>query len=231
MTEPLYPSAVREMPEEDRPRERLERLGAEALRDAELLAVLFRTGTREMGAVALADALLRDFGDLRAVARASIEQLMQVKGLGRVKAIEIKAALELGTRLASHTETRRARIQGAEDVSRLLMTRFKQCETEQFKCLLMNTKNEVLKVVDVASGSLDHVDAIPRDVFRQAVRDGVSRVIVCHNHPSGDPEPSRDDLAITKRLVDSGQTLGVSVLDHVIFGDGRYVSLAERNLL
>ncbi|MCX5758567.1 MAG: hypothetical protein NTU83_08690, partial [Candidatus Hydrogenedentes bacterium] len=158
MTEPLYPSAVREMPEEDRPRERLDRLGAEALRDAELLAVLFRTGTREMGAVALADALLRDFGDLRAVARASIEQLMQVKGLGRVKAIEIKAALELGTRLASHTETRRVRIQGAEDVSRLLMTRFKQCETEQFKCLLMNMKNEVLRVVDVASGRRWDID-------------------------------------------------------------------------
>ncbi len=231
MTEPLYPSAVREMPEEDRPRERLERVGAEALRDAELLAVLFRTGTREMGAVALADMLLRDFGGLRAVARASIEQLMKVKGLGRVKAIEIKAALELGTRLVSHTETRRPRIQGAEDVSQLLMTRFKQCETEQFKCLLMNAKNDVVKIVDVASGGLDHVDAIPRDVFRQAVRDGVARVIVCHNHPSGDPEPSRDDLAITRRLVESGQTLGVSVLDHVIFGDGRYVSLAERNLM
>ncbi|HOV73231.1 MAG TPA: DNA repair protein RadC [Candidatus Hydrogenedentes bacterium] len=231
MVELLYPSAVREMPEEDRPRERLERLGPEALRDAELIAVLFRTGTREMGAVALADAVMRHFGNLRAVARASIEQLMEVKGLGRVKAIEIKAALELGRRLVAHTDKDRRRIRNAEDVSSLLMAQFKECETEQFKCLLLNTKNDVVKIVDVASGSLDHVEAVPRDVFRQAVRDGVARVIVCHNHPSGDPEPSRDDLAITKRLVESGHMLGVSLLDHVIFGDGRYVSLAERNLL
>lgn len=227
----MYPSAVREMPEDDRPRERLERLGAEALRDAELLAVLFRTGTREMGAVALADMVLRHFGGLREVACASVEQLMEVKGLGRVKAIEIKAALELGTRLVLHANTRRAKIHSAEDLAAILMARFKQCENECFKCVLLNTRHEVLKIVDVATGGLDRVDAVPRDVFRQAVRDRVPCVIMCHNHPSGDPEPSREDLALTKRLVDSGRTLGVNVLDHVIFGDGRYVSLMERNLL
>lgn len=228
---PVYSSAVREMPQEDRPRERLARLGPEALRDAELIAVLFRTGTRELGAVALAECVVRHFGDLRALARASIEELQQVKGLGSVKAIEIKAALELGMRLAAHTDRDRVKIRSAQDVADLLMVRFKHCETEQFKCLLMNTKHEVLKIVEVSQGGLDGTTAMPRDVFRQAVREGAGAAIVCHNHPSGDPEPSRDDLLLTQRLLQAGEVLGVSLLDHVIFGDDRYVSLKERNLM
>jgi DNA repair protein RadC len=231
MHESTYPSAVREMPEEDRPRERLVRLGPEALRDAELLAVLFRTGTREMGAVALAERLLRHFGDLRSLARASIQELQQVKGLGAVKAIEIKAALELGMRLATHTNRGRVKIHCAQDVADLLMLRFKDAETEQFKCLLLNTKHEVLKIVDVSYGGIDGTIALPGDVFRQAVREGARAVIVCHNHPSGDPEPSRDDIALTKRLGEAAELLGIALLDHVVFGDGRYVSLKERNLM
>ena len=231
MDEPAYSSAVREMPEEDRPRERLARLGPEALRDAELLAVLFRTGTREMGAVALAERVLMHFGDLRSLSRASIEELRQVKGLGAVKAIEIKAALELGLRLAAHTDRQRVRIRSAQDVVDLLMLRFKECETEHFKCVLLNAKHEVLKVLDVSQGGLDGTAALPRDVFRQAVREGACGVIVCHNHPSGDPEPSRDDLSLTKRLADAAAVLGVSLLDHIVFGDGRHVSIKERNLI
>lgn len=231
MSEPTHPSAVREMPEEDRPRERLARLGPEALRDAELLAVLFRTGTRRLGAVALADRVIHHFGDLRGLARASIEELQQVKGLGAVKAVEIKAALELGKRLAAHTQPDRRRIRSAEDVAQLLMIRFKDCETEQFKCLLLSTKHEVQKIVDISQGGLDGTSALPRDVFRQAVREGATAVIVCHNHPSGDPEPSRDDIVLTKRLADAGLLLGVEIVDHVVFGDGCYVSLKERNLM
>ena len=231
MDEPAYSSAVREMPEEDRPRERLARLGPEALRDAELLAVLFRTGTREMGAVALAERVLMHFGDLRSLSRASIEELQQVKGLGAVKAIEIKAALELGLRLAAHTDRQRVRIRSAQDVVDLLMLRFKECETEHFKCVLLNAKHEVMKVLDVSQGGLDGTAALPRDVFRQAVREGACGVIVCHNHPSGDPEPSRDDLSLTKRLADAAAVLGVSLLDHIVFGDGRHVSIKERNLI
>lgn len=231
MKNPQYPTAVREMPPEDRPRERLARLGPEALRDAELIAVLFRTGTREMGAVALAERVIRHFGDLRGLARASVEELQQVKGLGMVKAVEIKAALELGLRLAAHTDIERPKVKTGEDVAKLLMTRFKHCETEEFKAILLNTKNEVLKTVDVSSGGLDATAALPRDVFRQAVRDGASAVIVCHNHPSGDPEPSVHDLDLTRRLSESAQVLGIRLLDHVVFGDGRYVSFEERNLM
>jgi DNA repair protein RadC len=228
LEQPLYASAVRELPEEDRPRERLARLGPEALRDAELIAVLLRSGTRKMGAVALADAALKRFGGLRSLGRASLEELQQVSGLGKVKAIEIQAALELGKRLAEHQQVRPDRIRSAEDVSKLLMLRFKDQETEQFKAIHLNTKNEVQRIVDISSGGLDATLALPRDVFRYAVRDGASGIIVCHNHPSGDPEPSRDDIQLTKRLSEAAELLGMRFLDHVIFGDGRYVSLQER---
>lgn len=228
---PVYPTAVRELPEEDRPRERLARLGPEALRDAELMAILFRTGPKAVGAVALADQVLAHFGNLRSLAHASLEELQQVKGLGHAKAVEIKAGLELGKRLAAYTGRDRTRIRGAEDVANLLMVQFKDYENEHFKCLLLNTKNDLVKVVDVSHGGLDGAMAVPRDVFRQAVRESANAVIVCHNHPSGDPQPSRDDMALTKRLTESGDLLGVRVLDHIVFGDGRYVSFKERKLL
>ena len=231
MEYPQYSTAVRELPPEERPRERLAKLGPDALKDAELIAVIIRSGTREMGAVALAENALRKFGDLRGVARASIEELKTVKGLGEVKAIEIKAALELGKRLAVHTADLRPKITCAEDVSRLLMVPFKDCEIEVFKALLMNPKNEVIKTVDVSRGSLDASVALPREVFRQAIRDGAVSVIVCHNHPSGDPEPSRADIALTRRLHESGELIGIALLDHIVFGDGRYVSLKERNMM
>ncbi len=231
MSDPLHQSSVREMPEEERPRERLDRLGPEALRDAELLAILFRTGTRQLGAVALAERVLQHFNGLRTLARASIEEIQQIPGVGRVKAIETKAALELGKRLADHREPERPRIRSARDVADLLMVRYKDAENEELKCLLLNTKNEVLRVIDVSRGGLDGTSAIPRDVFRQAVREGASAVIVCHNHPSGDPEPSRNDVELTERLAKAAEILGLRLLDHVVFGDGRHVSLKERNLM
>jgi DNA repair protein RadC len=227
----LVSTSVREMPEEERPRERLEQVGAEALRDAELLAILFRTGTRTQGAVSLAETLVKRFGGLRGLSRASLGELQDVVGVGRVKAIEVKAALELGKRLAAFQERGRPRIRGSEDVAKLLMVRYKEYEHEVFKCVLLTTKNEVLSVKDVSHGGLDGTLAAPRDVFRQAVREGASAVICCHNHPSGDPEPSRDDLDLTRRLAEAGDLIGVRVLDHVIFGDGRYVSLKDRGLL
>jgi len=223
-------TAVREMPEDDRPRERIARHGAEALRDAELIAVLFRTGTREAGAVALAERLLKEFGDLRRLAQASIEELQQVKGIGQVKAIELKAALELGRRLAGYARPRQVKFNNARDIADLLMHKFRQYETEHFKSVLLNIKNDVLKVVEVSHGTIDGTLALPGDVFRQAVREGAAGVVVAHNHPSGDPEPSRSDIELTRRLADAARLMNIKLIDHVIFGDGRYVSLKERNL-
>jgi DNA repair protein RadC len=227
----LRSMAVREMPETDRPRERLEQVGAEALRDAELIAVLFRTGTRKQGAVGLADELIRRFGDLRRLSRASLQEMQQVPGVGRVKAIELKAALELGMRLARHQSTGRPKITAARDVFDLLKYDFKEYETERFKTVLLNTKNEVLRVVTVSTGSISETLAAPGDVFREAVRDAAAAIIVCHNHPSGNPEPSQADLRLTQELKKAGEILGVSLLDHVVFGDMRFVSLKERQLM
>lgn len=231
MTRGPYSTSVREMPEEERPRERLARLGPEALRDAELIAILFRTGTRSTGAVALGEEVVRHFGSLRNLARASLEELRQVSGLGDVKAVEIKAALELGKRLATYRERDKTKILSPEDVADILMARFKEYETEHFKCVLLNTKKELIRIVDVSKGGLDTALAVPRDVFRMAVREGASSTIICHNHPSGDPEPSKEDIEITRRLCESGHIIGITVDDHVIFGDGRFVSLRARGLI
>jgi DNA repair protein RadC len=231
MENPFFSTAVRELPPEERPRERLLRLGPEALKDAELIAVLFRSGTRKMGAVALAEQVVRKFKNIRGIAQASIEQLKEVPGLGEVKAIEIKAALELGKRLASHRNEQRDKISSAEDVYRIMLHVFRDREVEMFKALLLNAKNEVIRVSDVSQGGVDATAAMPREVFRDAVRDLAVSIIVCHNHPSGDPEPSRADISLTKRLMEAGEMVGIQVLDHVIFGDSRYVSLKERNLM
>ena len=228
---PYFPSAIGEMPEEERPRERLEKTGAASLRDAELLAILFRTGTSTMGAVKLAETVLNHFGGLRQLSRASLEELQQVKGIGKVKAIEIKSALELGTRLAQFTESKRSRITSAQDVADLLMLRYKDYETEVFKCVLVNQKNDVLKTIEISKGGIDGTMADPKDVFRQAVREGATGLILCHNHPSGDPSPSPEDIEVTQRLQQAGEVLGIRVLDHVIFGDGTFTSLKERNLM
>jgi DNA repair protein RadC len=229
MTRHQQSIAMREMPEDERPRERLARLGAEALRDAELVAILLRTGTRDYSAVAVAEMLIGHFHNIRNLSNASLEEIAAIKGIGRVKAIEVKAALELGKRLAAFSIRDMKRIRGAEDIAKLLMNDYKDAEQEIFKTVLLNTKNMILKIADVSSGGLDATMAQPRDVFRQAVREGAHAVIVCHNHPSGDPEPSRDDISLTKRLDEAATLLGIRFLDHVIFGDGRYVSLKERN--
>mgnify|MGYP006280045375 CR=1 FL=1 len=224
-------TAVREMPEEDRPRERLARLGAEALRDAELVAVLFRTGTNRAGAVEVAERVLREFGNLRRLSNASLEEIQRVHGVGKVKAIELKAALELGKRLAAYRRKNTVKVRGPQDVAEKLMLKFKEYETERFVSVLLNTKNEIVKEVDISRGGIDGTLANPRDVFRAAVREGAAAVIVAHNHPSGDPEPSRMDIELTERLSKAAELLGIPLHDHVILGDERYVSMKERQLM
>ena len=231
MEPPYYSTAVREMPEDERPRERLARLGPEALRDAELLAILFRTGTKKHGAVALGEQTLRQFGDLRQLAQASVEELRGVPGLGAVKAVELKAALELGKRLATYTARERPKINSSEDAARLLMVDFKDLEGEHFKTILLNTKAEVIRVAEVSKGGLDEALCHPREVLRPAVRDNASKVIICHNHPSGNPEPSTADIEATERIAEAGKIVGIPVVDHIIFGDGKWVSMKSRGWL
>jgi len=222
---------VRELPPDERPRERLKKLGAEALTTSELIAILFRTGSRKSGAQDVAQRLMAQFGDLEHLARASIEELCSVDGVGTVKALEIKAALELGKRLAAYTGEERPSVRSPEEASALFMSQFKGLDKEHFRAVLLNTKNHVLKTVEISVGSLDASLVHPRECFRPAVAASAASIILMHNHPSGDPEPSADDINITKRLKETGKVLGIEVLDHIIFGAGKYVSLKEKGLL
>lgn len=226
-----YGNTMNDVPEESRPRERLEQVGPDALTDAELLAILFRTGSRELNAVRLGEEVIKRFGSLKRLSQASLTELKQVHGVGRVKAIEIKAALELGKRTTAYKRITQKRIHNAQDVVDIIMPEMRLYETETLMCIHLSTKNDVLKMERICSGGMDWVSLNPRDVLRQALREGAHGIILVHNHPSGDPEPSEPDILVTRRLVSAAEVLGIRVLDHVIIGDGRSVSLKERALM
>ena len=231
MSSERYTIAIREMPSDERPRERLEKYGASALSTAELLAIHFRTGTTERSAVGLGELLLSQFGGLKGVANASLEELRKVKGIGKVKAIEIAASVELGRRLAVYSSADRPTINTPRDVEHLLMPEMRDLTKEVFKSIMLDIKNRVIKVDTISIGTLNGSMAHPREVFKSAIQTSAASIILVHNHPSGDPTPSSEDVAITKRLKAAGELLGIDVLDHVILGDNRSVSLKEGGIL
>lgn len=229
MDEKRQTSLIREMPSSERPRERLARHGPSSLKTAELLAILFRTGTKKSNAVELAEEMLRQFGSLTALSRANIGELKSFEGIGFAKAVEIQAAFELGRRLATD-ELKRPIIKSAKDVAALMMPEMQSLDREYFKVLLLNTKNHVLQIRTVSIGSLNASVVHPRECFREAIAAQAASVILVHNHPSGDVEPSGEDISLTRRLMSAGDLLGIKVLDHVIIAGNRYVSLSEKGV-
>ncbi len=222
---------VKALPPEDRPRERLLMHGADALSSADLLAVLLRTGTREATAGDLAGRLLAAFGSLQALSQAHPAELLRQVGIGPTKAGAVAAAFELGRRAQTTPAARRPAIRTPADVAALLGPQMRHLDREHFRAVLLNTRHEVLGVTGVAIGGLDSAPIHPREVFKEAVKHSAAAVILVHNHPSGNPEPSGDDLRITGRLHEAGRVVGIEVLDHVIIGDGRFTSLRERGAL
>lgn len=222
---------IKDLPAEERPRERLVKYGAEVLSDAELLAIILRVGTAECSAVGLAHQILAKFEGLRGIATSSVEDLSKVKGLGLAKGAQIKAMVELGRRLAASVGNSRAKVQNAHDAAAILAPALRDEPQEHFKALLLNTRHEVLKIRSVTIGGLDSSIIEPRDLFREAMSANSAAIIVAHNHPSGDPTPSREDITVTRRLCEAGRLLGIEVLDHLVIGDGRWVSLKERGLM
>ncbi|MBC7347551.1 MAG: DNA repair protein RadC [Clostridia bacterium] len=214
-----------------RPRERLAAGGPEALSSAELLAIILRTGWREESALALAQRLLARPRGLRYLAEAGYAELAALKGMGPAKAAQVKAAVELGRRLAQAGQAARTVIRSPLDVAALFMEEMRYLDREHFRVLLLNTKNQVLAQEKVSVGSINSSIVHPREVFKRAIKESAAALILVHNHPSGDPAPSREDLEVTKRLMEAGKILGIAVLDHVIIGDGRYLSLREKGLL
>jgi len=225
-----YHATIREMPADERPRERLVRHGAEALNTAELLAIILRVGSSRGSAIALGNQLLARFGSLRAIARATVEELSAVEGVGVAKAAQIKAAFELGKRLAGAADDRPL-VNRPELAAALIMEEMRYQDKEHFKVLLLDTRNRCIAIRPISMGSLNSNVAHPREVFRDAVAHPAAAMIVAHNHPSGDPTPSEEDKALTARLVKAGEIIGIKVLDHIVIGDGRWVSLNEKGLM
>jgi DNA repair protein RadC len=223
--------SIKGLPAADRPRERLLRSGATALSSAELLSIVLQTGTATSSASDLAARLLSAFGSLEAVSLAAPDELVRTGGIGPSRACAVTAAFELGRRVHAAPPAQRPSIRTPADVATLLSGYMRHLDREHFRAVLLNTRHEVLDVVTVAVGGLDSAPIHPREVFKEAIRRSAAAVVLVHNHPSGTPEPSSDDLRITARLREAGRVVGIEVLDHVIIGDGRFVSLRDRGLL
>jgi DNA repair protein RadC len=223
--------AIREWPVQERPRERLLADGASALASRELLAILIGSGREGASAVEIAGSLLRSAdGSLRRLASSSPAELAAVQGIGPAVAARISSALELGRRLAREGPLERTRIRGPRDVYDLCAPSMRDLSQEEFRVLLVNTQHAVVREIIVTRGTLDASIVHPREVFRAAITESAAAMILVHNHPSGDPAPSAEDRDVTRQLAEAGRLIGIPVLDHVVVGDGRYVSFVEAGL-
>ncbi len=223
---------IRDLPLSERPRERLLKLGSEALSAQEILALILGRGVRGESVMVTAQKLLSRFGSLKGVATASVEELSEMKGIGPAKAAQLKAAVELAKRVELYPETEsKLIIKTAEDVVRVVKKDLRWKKKEHFLALLLDARNRLIKSVEVSVGSLDASIVHPREVFKEAVSASAASVIFAHNHPSGDPQPSEDDIKLTRRLVEAGEIMGIEVLDHVIFGDRDHLSMKSKGLI
>ncbi|HTD88804.1 MAG TPA: DNA repair protein RadC [Candidatus Binatia bacterium] len=224
---------IRDMPDHERPRERMAENGAEALSNAELIAILLRTGLKGRSALQVAGDLLQKFHNLGNLARASLEELRQIKGIGRDKAIALKAAFTLAQRMAAELRRDSPALDTPERVADFLREEFRFADVEHLRILLLNARRKLIRIEKISQGTLDSILVHPREVFKSAISANAAAVVLAHNHPSGDPTPSEQDVKVTRDLIRAGQLLKIDVLDHVILGkatEGRardWVSLRE----
>ena len=222
---------IRDIVKDDQPRERLLIEGVSSLSNTELLAVLLRTGTKEESVLALAGRILHHFDGLRMLKDATVEELTNINGIGIAKAAQLIAAFELGRRMVRIEYKERYSIRSPEDCANYMMEEMRFLQQEHFVCLYLNTKNQVMHRQTVFIGSLNASIVHPREIFREAFRRSAASIICLHNHPSGDPAPSREDIEVTKRLAECGKIMGVDLLDHIIIGEHRFVSLKEKGYI
>jgi len=227
---PAYATMLRDLPLDLRPRERMLMAGPAALSNAELLAILLRVGAEGESVIHVAETLLARFGGLPGIAQANFEELCSIKGVGPAKATQVKAALEIGRRLLLALPQERLQIRSPADVADLLMLEMSLLDQEHMRAVLLDTKNNVQRVAQVYAGSLNTAVVRVGEVFREAIRANAASIIVVHNHPSGDPTPSPEDVRVTEMLVDAGKLLDIAVLDHIVIGRNRFVSMKERGL-
>ena len=218
------------LPENERPREKLLKLGVGSLSNAELLAILLRTGIKNQNVLTLSYKILSQEGGIRFLSNASVEELCEINGIGLAKASQLIAAVELGKRIAQCTDEDEFFIKRPQDAADLLMEDMRYLKKEHMKVILLNVKCKVIGIEEVSVGNLNSSLAHPREIYIPAIKKSSANIILVHNHPSGDPSPSRDDIDITKRIYESGKILGIGLYDHIIIGDGVFVSLKEKNL-
>src|SRR5690606_3591963 len=211
-----------------RPRERLIRQGAKSLSNQELIAILLGTGTKRESVLTVANRVLINFEKLHNLKHATLEEMTEIKGIGEAKAVLLLAAIELGRRLASKDLEERFTIRSPEDAATFLMQDMTSLQQEHFVCLFLNVKNQVLHKQTIFVGSLNASIVHPREIFREAVKRSAASIICSHNHPSGIPTPSPEDIDVTTRLYEAGKIVGVDLLDHVIIGDHQFISMKEK---
>ena len=209
---------IHDLPAQERPRERLLAAGADALKDTELLAILLRTGTKGLSALDVAQQLLVRFDNLESLARASVDDLQLTAGIGRDKAIALKAAFTLAQRMAKQIRNDSPLLDTPDRVAELLREENRLLDVENFQVLLLNTRRKLMRIDRISQGTLDSILVHPREVFKNAIKAGAAAIVLVHNHPSGDPTPSESDIKVTRDLIRAGQLLKIDVLDHVILG-------------
>lgn len=223
---------IKDMPLNERPREKLYKYGVKSLSNAELIAIIIRTGNRQDTALELANRLLSlDSRGLSFLSDVSFEELTSVKGIGECKASQILAVVELGKRISTQSIDEKVKVTSPIDIINLLMEEMRYLKKEHFKVAILDTKNQIITIENISVGNLNSSIVHPREVFNAAIRRSANSIILIHNHPSGDPTPSREDINITNRIIDAGNIIGIKVLDHIIIGDNKYISFKERNII
>lgn len=221
---------ISSLPENERPREKLLNYGVKALSNVELLAILLRTGIKNESALSLSYKILSKEEGIKFLANARVEDLSEINGIGLAKASQLIAAVELGKRISQYTYDEDLFIRKPQDAADILMEEMRYLKKEHMKVIMLNTKCKVIGMEEISVGSLNSSLAHPREVFIPVIKKSSANIILTHNHPSGDPSPSRDDIDITKRIYEAGRILGIELYDHIIIGDGVFVSLKEKNL-
>jgi len=221
---------IKDLPENERPREKLAKYGAEVLSNAELLAILIRTGTKDQNAIDIGYKLLGQEEGIGFILDSKVEELTNIYGIGPAKAVQLKAAVELGRRLATQTYQKEVFIRCSKDAANVVMEDMRYLKKEYMKAILLNIKCGLVSIEEISIGSINSSIVHPREVFAPAIKKSCASLILVHNHPSGDPTPSLEDINITKRLVEGGKILGIEVVDHIIIGDGKYVSLKDKGI-
>lgn len=223
---------IKDLPLSERPREKLYSQGVEALSNAELIAILIRTGSKEDSAIELARKLIQlDDRGIAFLADVTLQELTEIKGIGDSKACQILAAIELGKRVNRRGPFDKIKVTSPEILAELLMQEMRYLSKEHFKIAILDTKNQILTIENISVGTLNASIVHPRDVFKVAIKKNANSIILIHNHPSGDTTPSNEDINITNRLIDAGNLIGIKVLDHIIIGDNKYLSFKEKSII